>query len=89
MLLPACLCLTLVMTDCLPAFLPGTPLTPTAAETPQKKATHFEGRDFTYAQFRDRIHAMGQALVDGGVQPLLCTLRRGALLRRDGLGART
>ena len=36
---------------------------------PEKKATHFEGRDFTYAQFRDRIQSMGQVLVERGVRP--------------------
>jgi acyl-CoA synthetase (AMP-forming)/AMP-acid ligase II len=39
-----------------------------AFKHPDKKATHFEGRDFTYAQFRDRIQSMGQVLVDHGVQ---------------------
>ena len=34
---------------------------------PEKKATHFEGRDFSYAEFRDRVQAMGQVLVDHGV----------------------
>ena len=36
---------------------------------PDKKATHFEGRDFTYRQFRDRIHGMAQALADLGAAP--------------------
>ena len=40
-----------------------------AFKHPDKKATHFEGRDFTYAQFRDRIQAMGQVLADKGVKP--------------------
>ncbi|OWU85917.1 acyl-CoA synthase [Oceanicola sp. 22II-s10i] len=35
--------------------------------TPDKIATHFEGRDFTWTQFRDRIHGMGQALTGLGV----------------------
>ena len=36
---------------------------------PDKKATHFEGRDFTYRQFRERIHGMAQALADLGAAP--------------------
>ena len=36
---------------------------------PEKKATHFEGRDFTYARFLARIQGMGQVLVDHGVSP--------------------
>ncbi len=40
-----------------------------AFQTPDKIATHFEGRDFTWAQFRDRIQGIGRALVDLGVAP--------------------
>ncbi|WP_375688307.1 class I adenylate-forming enzyme family protein [Pseudooceanicola sp. LIPI14-2-Ac024] len=40
-----------------------------AFQTPDKTATHFEGRDFTWVQFRDRIQGIGQALVDLGVNP--------------------
>lgn len=40
-----------------------------AFRTPQKKATHFEGRDFTWPQFRDRIQGMGRVMVDLGVEP--------------------
>ena len=40
-----------------------------AFQTPDKIATHFEGRDFTWQNFHDRIHAMAQALSDLGVQP--------------------
>ncbi|MBY6092214.1 long-chain-fatty-acid--CoA ligase [Maritimibacter alkaliphilus] len=38
-----------------------------AFHQPDKKATHFEGRDFTWAEFSARIHGMGQALTDLGV----------------------
>jgi acyl-CoA synthetase (AMP-forming)/AMP-acid ligase II len=40
-----------------------------AFRTPNKKATHFEGRDFTWAEFRDRIQGIGKALVDLGLKP--------------------
>ena len=40
-----------------------------ALRDPGKMATYFEGRDFTYAQFCDRIQGMGQVLVNHGVQP--------------------
>lgn len=40
-----------------------------AHKHPDKKATHFEGRDFTYAQFRDRIQTMGQVLVSHDIAP--------------------
>ena len=38
-----------------------------AFRDPAGTATHFEGRDFTGAEFRDRIQGMGRALVDLGV----------------------
>ena len=40
-----------------------------AFQTPDDIATHFEGRDFTWARFRDRIQGIGRALVDLGVAP--------------------
>jgi len=40
-----------------------------AATTPDRRALHFERRDFTWAQFNDRCHRMAQALVNLGVKP--------------------
>ena len=40
-----------------------------AATTPDRRALHFEGRDFTWAQFNDRCHRMAQALLNLGVGP--------------------
>lgn len=38
-----------------------------AAATPDRKALHFEGRDYSWAQFNDRVHRMAQALIGLGV----------------------
>ncbi len=40
-----------------------------AFATPDKKATHFEGRDFSWITFKNRILGMGQSLIDLGVSP--------------------
>jgi acyl-CoA synthetase (AMP-forming)/AMP-acid ligase II len=40
-----------------------------AFHTPEKRATHFEGRSFTWAEFSTRIHKMGKAMIDLGVRP--------------------
>lgn len=40
-----------------------------AFATPDKIATHFEGRDFTWAAFKERIEAMSLAFVKLGVKP--------------------
>jgi acyl-CoA synthetase (AMP-forming)/AMP-acid ligase II len=40
-----------------------------AFATPTKNATHFEGRDFSWSMFKGRIQAMGQSLIDLGVDP--------------------
>lgn len=40
-----------------------------AFQRPQARALHFEGRDFTWDQFCDRLHRMAQALHDLGVAP--------------------
>ncbi len=38
-----------------------------AFHSPGKKATHFEGRDFSWSEFSERIHGMAQALRDLGI----------------------
>lgn len=40
-----------------------------AFHTPDKVATHFEGRSHNWAEFNARIHGMAQALLDLGVAP--------------------
>lgn len=40
-----------------------------AFQTPHKKATHFEGRDFDWLTFKDRVQSMGQALRNQGIEP--------------------
>lgn len=40
-----------------------------AFKHPEKKAAHFQGRDFSWAEFRDRVQGAGKALVDLGVEP--------------------
>lgn len=40
-----------------------------AFATPDRKATYFEGRDFSWTSLISRIHSMGQALIDLGITP--------------------
>jgi acyl-CoA synthetase (AMP-forming)/AMP-acid ligase II len=40
-----------------------------AFRRPNHRALHFEGRDFTWAQYCARLHGIAQALVDLGVAP--------------------
>ncbi|MDF1856824.1 long-chain-fatty-acid--CoA ligase [Pseudooceanicola sp.] len=40
-----------------------------AFHRPDAKALHFEGHDYTWSQFSDRVHCMAQALRDLGVEP--------------------
>lgn len=40
-----------------------------AFQRPQARALHFEGRDFTWADFSDRLHRMARVLRDLGVEP--------------------
>lgn len=40
-----------------------------AFRTPDRRATHFEGRDFTWAQFCTRLHAMAHSLITKNVKP--------------------